>query len=205
MSRSTEAKRARREEARIEREAAWRRETQRKWLRSAAVGIGVVAALSLLGWFVVAGGGSALAYSGDIRPGGHLERLTLPALEGSGSIDYADYRGKPLVINFFASWCPSCIAEMPDFEQVHQELDGKVAFIGISQQDASGASIELARQTGITYPAGIDAAGRFFNATGSQGMPVTIFVRSGGEIAHIQQGALDADSLRQSIQAYLGV
>ncbi|MEX0991197.1 MAG: TlpA disulfide reductase family protein [Actinomycetota bacterium] len=189
----------------MERETARRRADRRKRVRSSGGGIGVVAVLSLLGWFVVAGGGSAVAYSGDIRTGGRLESLTLPALEGGRTIDYADYRGKPLVINFFASWCPNCIAEMPDFEQVHQEMDSNVAFIGISQQDAPGASIELARQTGTTYPAGIDAAGRFFNATGSQGMPVTIFVRPGGEIAHIQQGAFDAESLRQSIQTYLGV
>jgi thiol-disulfide isomerase/thioredoxin len=139
-----------------------------------------------------------------LRAGGRLEKLSLPALEGGNPIDYSNFRDKPLVINFFASWCPACIAEMPVFERAHKELGGAVRFIGVSQQDARQASIALAHETGITYPTAIDAAGRFFNATGSVGMPVTIFVRPGGEIAHIQQGPYDAESLRQAIETYFG-
>ena len=48
---------------------------------------------------------------------------------------FADYRGTPLVVNFFASWCTPCVREMPDLQQVHSELGSKVAFLGINNQD----------------------------------------------------------------------
>lgn len=109
------------------------------------------------------------------------------------------------MINFFASWCPFCIAEMPDFERVHQLLGDRVAFLGVWQTDARGASIDLARETGITYDTAIDERGDFFRAVGGQGMPTTIFVRPGGEIAEIWVGALDAGTPRQLVTDHFGV
>jgi hypothetical protein len=73
----------------------------------------------------------------------------------------------------------SCIAEMPGFERVHRQLGDRIGFLGVSQSDARSASIDLARRTGITYPAGIDATGRFFNAWGTFAMPTTVFIRPG--------------------------
>jgi len=93
---------------------------------------------------------------------------------------------------------------MPGFQQVHQQLGSKVAFLGVSQSDAKSASISLAKETGVHYLLGIDANGDFFRATASSGMPTTIFVRHGGQIAYIQVGALDPASLKQAIQQYLG-
>lgn len=148
---------------------------------------------------------TGVAFAGDIRTGGELESLRLPKLEGEGTLDYASFRDKPLVINFFASWCPNCIAEMPDFQQVHEQLGDGVGFLGISQSDSRGASTDLAHQTGIRYPTAIDSNGVFYRATGSSGMPTTLFIRPGGRIAHIQVGQLDATTLRQAIAQYLGV
>ncbi len=131
-----------------------------------------------------------VAYAGDFRPGGTLESLQVPVLVGAGSVDYEDFADRPLVINFFASWCPSCISEMPAFEQVHRQLGDRVRFLGVSQSDSRDASIELARRAGITYPTGFDPVGSFFHATGVLGMPTTIFVRAGGKIADVWVGPL---------------
>ncbi len=146
-----------------------------------------------------------VAYAGTIRRGGTLERLELPTLEGSGTIDYATLSDKPLVINFFASWCPNCVGEMPEFEKVHQALGDRVRFLGVSQSDSTAASIALAQRTGITYPAGIDASGAFFRAAGTTGMPTTIFVRPGGAIADIWVGGLGEATLTSLIGQDLGV
>ncbi len=198
-------KRIRRERARLARERELRRQARARLVRNAAVSVAVAAAVAGLGLAVVRGGSGGVAFAGDLRPGGTLERLSLPRLEGSGAIDYEQFADRPLGINFFASWCPNCIAEMPDFERVHQELGNEVAFLGISQSDSRDASIDLARQTGIRYPTAIDAQGAFFNAVGSSGMPTTLFVRPGGEIAYVQIGALDAGTLKDFIGRYLGV
>jgi thiol-disulfide isomerase/thioredoxin len=148
---------------------------------------------------------SEVAFAGDLRVGGTIEELRLPQLEGDGAVEYAAYADRPLVINFFASWCPSCIAEMPAFEHVHGVLGDRVGFLGVSQSDPRAASIDLAKQTGITYDTAIDEQGEFFRALGGVGMPTTVFVRPGGEIAEVWVGALDADALQQLVADHFGV
>lgn len=175
--------------------------------RRVAVGVAVVLAIGVSVGVVSGLAGdvepSRVAFAGDLRRGGKLEELRLPALDGGGAIEYARYADRPLVINFFASWCPSCIAEMPAFERVHSALGDRVGFLGVSQSDAREASVELVGQTGVTYDTAIDARGEFFRAIGGVGMPTTIFVRPGGEIAEIWVGALDEASLRQLVEEHL--
>jgi cytochrome c biogenesis protein CcmG, thiol:disulfide interchange protein DsbE len=168
--------------------------------------IAVVAA-ALLGAALVIGRPSetGVSFAGDLRRGGHLKALSLPALEGGERIQYARFRDRPLVLNFFASWCPSCIVEMPAFERLHGELRDEVRFLGVAQSDARSASIELVQRTGITYPTGIDPSGRFFNAWGTFGMPTTVFIRPGGHVAYVYAGGLDEATLRRLIERYLGV
>lgn len=195
-----------RAEAKAERERARRRAALVKWARSIGIVVAAtVAAVAVVVLLTRGAAGGVVEYSGDLRAGGTLEALSLPRLGGEGAIDYASLSERPLVINFFASWCPNCVAEMPDFERVHRALDDDVEFLGISQSDPADASIELAHQTGITYDTGIDRNGVFFNALGVTGMPTTVFVRPGGEIAEVWQGALDEASLRQLIDRLLGV
>jgi hypothetical protein len=74
----------------------------------------------------------------------------------------------------------------------------------VSQSDARDASVQLAHQTGITYDTAIDQDGRFFNALGAQGMPTTVFVRPGGEIADVWVGALDEASLTRLVEEHFG-
>jgi len=198
-------RRARRATAKAERERERRRVQVRRKARAVATAVAAVALVAVIGSLLFRNASGGVSFAGDLRTGGSLDRLELPALEGGGTIDYASYSDRPLVINFFASWCPNCVAEMPAFERVHDDADGRVAFLGISQSDAPGASIDLAEQTGITYDTGIDQHGAFFNALGATGMPTTIFVLPGGRIARVWTGALDEASLTQLIDEYLGV
>ncbi len=148
---------------------------------------------------------SDLVFEGDLRVGGTIDELRLPQLEAAGVVEYANYSDRPLVINFFASWCPNCIGEMPEFERAHRLLGDRVAFLGVSQSDSRSASIDLAHETGITYDTAIDPRGEFFFAVGAVGMPTTIFVRPGGEIAEVWVGALDEDALLELVSKHLGV
>lgn len=196
---------ARRAAAKAERDRQRRRSAFRRKARAVVIIGGAALSVAVIGFSLVRGASGGVSFAGEIRSGGSLERLQLPALDGGGSIDYDSYSNRPLVINFFASWCPNCVAEMPAFERVHESAGGQVAFLGISQRDAPDASIALADQTGITYDTAIDRQGAFFDATGSLGMPTTIFVRPGGEIAEVWTGALDETSLRRLIEQHLGV
>jgi len=131
-------------------------------------------------------------------------RVELPGLRG-GRVRLADLRGHPVVLNFWASWCPPCAAEMPDFERVHRQLGGRVAFLGVNQRDQLQAAEQLARSSGVTYPLAIDPTGLAFDAFGGLGMPTTVFLGADGTVVDIFAGQLDETLLRERIRKALGV
>ena len=131
-------------------------------------------------------------------------RVELPGLRG-GRVRLADLRGRPVVLNFWASWCPPCLAEMPEFQRVHRRLGDRVAFLGVNQRDQAQAAERLARSSGVTYPLALDAAGRAFDAFGGLGMPTTVLIGADGTVADIVSGQLDETLLRERIRSVLGV
>ncbi|CAN5823514.1 hypothetical protein BH23ACT1_BH23ACT1_03830 [soil metagenome] len=132
--------------------------------------------------------------AGDELPGERFSMLS----GGFGS--FADYRGRPLVVNLFASNCAPCIAEMPDFETVHQELGEEVAFLGLNIQDQVSAAAALVEQTGVTYDIARDPSGELARSLGTLVMPSTYFVSAEGKVVDAKAGAMDADELRRRIE-----
>ena len=149
-------------------------------------------------------------------PGGNVDRDDM-AGRGRAAPDIAltdfdgdrlwlsDYRGKPLVVNFWASWCPSCAAEMPAFAKIHRETDGRVAFLGINASDARESAEDLATETGVTYRLAEDPRGEAFQAFGAPGMPTTVFIDASGNVADVVAGQLSEGQLRDYISESLGV
>lgn len=161
----------------------------------------------LLAAVVVVGLGIALssAPKGDVEISGAAALgqpapdITMTDFEGK-RFDLSEYEGKPLVVNFWASWCPNCIAEMPDFEKVHQATAGDIGFLGINQSDAAGAARDLARQTGVTYRLASDPQGEIFQAFGGNGMPTTVFIDASGNVVDVVVGQLSKDTLTGFIE-----
>jgi cytochrome c biogenesis protein CcmG, thiol:disulfide interchange protein DsbE len=112
----------------------------------------------------------------------------------------ADFQGTPVVVNFWASWCPPCVAEMPDLETVHQEFADEVAFLGINTQDSPDAAAELVEQTGVTYDLARDPDGALFRAFRGIGMPTTLFVSAEGEIVERHTGILTLEQARAFVE-----
>jgi len=140
----------------------------------------------------------------DAPDGTNLSELTFDRFDG-GTGTLAEYEGTPLVVNFFASWCPPCVREMPDFQEVFEDLDGQVAFLGLSQDQSRKAALNLVDRTGVTYDVGWDPDLEVYEATGSIAMPTTAFVSPSGELVDTFAGALDAESLAELIEDELGV
>ena len=106
------------------RAAAVRKAAVRRRLRAAVIGAAVLI-LAAVG---------VLAFRGSRPTAGAVTdpaAFSLPTLNGNGLVRLADYRGKPVVVNFFASWCTACQAELPGFRQEASALKGKVTFIGV--------------------------------------------------------------------------
>lgn len=117
-----------------------------------------------------------------------------------------DYRGAPLVINFWASNCAPCIREMPAIESVSEEYSDRVSFLGIDPKgDPEDAAIELIDQTGVTYDLGRDDGSSMVTWFGIAALPTTIFVQSDGTIVDVHTGEVSADQLRRTLDEKLGL
>lgn len=140
------------------------------------------------------------------RPGEGPEvpSFDLARFEGEGRITYEDFEGTPLVLNFWASWCPFCIDEMPAFEKVFQRFSGDVAFLGVNVQDQRELAERLAEQTGVTYPLALDEDGTFLRDVQGRSMPTTLLVSADGHVVHRFGGeSTPADELTELILEHL--
>lgn len=163
------------------------------------LGAALVAALVVAGFAVFSMGRST-----DLGAGSGAEEVVLIDFEGD-EFSLQDYEGSPVVMNFWASWCPSCVAEMPAFERVHQDIGDEVVFLGIDQRDSRGPAEALAKETGVTYRLVEDPNGRLFDAFGGVGMPTTVFILDDGEVADVVVGQLTEAQLRALIATTFGV
>ena len=136
--------------------------------------------------------------------GTDLSDLTFDLFDG-GTGTIAGYEGTPLVVNFFASWCPPCVREMPEFQAVFESLDGEVAFLGLSQDQTPEDALALVERTGVTYDVGWDLDLEVYGATESIAMPTTAFVSPSGELLDTFAGILDTEALTGLIENVLGV
>jgi len=134
----------------------------------------------------------------DERTGEPVPAAPFETLDGA-VVSFADYRGRPLVVNFFASWCVPCIAEMPAFEEVHRRLGDEVAFLGLNFNEDPALGRGLAERTGVTYDLASDADGSLLAAFGAVGMPTTAFVSPDGRILEVVSGELTGAELEKRI------
>lgn len=136
---------------------------------------------------------------------GEIENTNFESVD----FDFEDFNGEiqsfsdlpegPVVLNFFASWCPSCIAELPDFEIVANDLAGDVNFLGLATSDRASDSERLLEDTGVTFPVGRDESGEIFRFFEGISMPTTVFLNENHEIVRVHSGVLDVDSLSETI------
>jgi cytochrome c biogenesis protein CcmG, thiol:disulfide interchange protein DsbE len=133
-----------------------------------------------------------------------LPNLVLRDFDG-GELTFGDYAGRPLVVNFWASWCPPCAAEMPDFERVHESVGERVAFLGVNMRDDRNLAEDLAESTGVTYRLAEDPQGRLFQTFETAGMPTTVFIDADGTVVDVVAGQLTEAELRERIGSEFGV
>jgi thiol-disulfide isomerase/thioredoxin len=142
--------------------------------------------------------GSSRASGAALGPGQYTTLDGAPA-------SLADFRGTPVVINFFASWCTPCRLEMPDFERIHQQLGDKVHFVGLNLQENAARANDVVRDTKVTYTIGLDRDGAIYRGYNGITMPMTVFLDASGAMVKLHGGALDAGQLTGILHDTLGV
>lgn len=135
---------------------------------------------------------------------------SLPRLQGSGSVALGDFRGRPLVVDFFASWCGSCRSELPEFLTVSETVAGRVGFVGVDSEE-NGDGLAMARQYGITvWPLVRDVGGSQQSGLRDAleaipGMPITAFYDAAGHLRLVRLGALSGAALSAELEQLFGV
>ena len=139
--------------------------------------------------------------------GSEAPDFTVYDLEGNAH-KLSDFRGKPVLLNFWASWCGPCQMEMPDFQKYYESHGDKVNFVIVNLTDGQQETVESASafivEKGYTFPVyydtDIDAAAKY----GVSAVPVSYFIDAEGYFVAWAQGALNADKLEQGMDMLLG-
>ena len=129
--------------------------------------------------------------------------FTLELLAGK-SFQLSDYKGKPVLINFFASWCLPCREEMPAIEKIVQEYQPKgVVFLGISTDDTEANAKDFVKKYGITFPVGVDKTTSIQKSYGLYGIPTTYFIDKQGIVNYFHSGAVTEELLHHELDKLL--
>jgi cytochrome c biogenesis protein CcmG, thiol:disulfide interchange protein DsbE len=128
----------------------------------------------------------------------------LPILGAPGTQSLAGLRGKVIVVNVFASWCPPCKEETPILEREQQTLRrNNATILGVTYQDNSSASETFVRQQHITYPVIRDVSGNFVRSFGTTGVPETFVIDRQGRIVAVRRYQLAGNWLQRTVQPLL--
>ena len=117
-------------------------------------------------------------------------------------VNLSDYFGKPIVLNFWASWCGPCKAEMPDFEEVYKERGEEIQFLMVNctgGRETEKSAREFITDSGYTFPVFYDLDLDASMTYGTNSIPVTFFIDADGHLIAYAQGTTSADVLEQGI------
>lgn len=130
----------------------------------------------------------------------------LPSLYGGEDITLASFEGRPVVVNFFASWCTACEAELPEFRAAVERYGDRVAFVFVDSQDSDRLGKEMAERHGIdAFAVARDfgaSNGALFRELGGRGMPITAFYDADGSLRFVSSGALVDGALVGALEQF---
>ena len=184
---------------------------RRGWLiiLAGVLTVGVVAGVLV----AVLGGGSKSG--GTTRPaavsgaGGEIgspaPEFRLPALNGQGDVSLADFRGRPVIVNFWASWCNPCRKEFPLLKQALRDHRGqRLSVLGVTYQDIPSDSRSFVKRQSATWAQSVDDGGAVASAYGVRAIPQSFFVRPDGTIAARVFGVTTESALADPLAKLLG-
>ena len=181
----------------------------------AATAFALVAAVGVAMWLGAddessANGDAAGSGSYQLTRAGELPEspadVTLSPLDGGPDRKLGELLGsKPVVLNFYASWCGPCVTEMPAFERVHQDVGDRVTIVGVAYQDSDEAARATVERTGVTYATFGDSGQDAVSYFGGISMPTSVFIDADGKVVDVHSRALDEDALRSALEDRFGI
>jgi cytochrome c biogenesis protein CcmG, thiol:disulfide interchange protein DsbE len=167
--------------------------------RTFVVFIAVLAVIGLLGYGLLNKSAKAL------EPGETVPPTALPKLDGPGTASVADYRGRWVLVNVWASWCVPCRDESPALERFYRAHRGqRFTILGVDSNDLSDDALSFVHRYGITYPQLRDGSGDFSQGElGTTGVPESFLVGPDGKLALHRLGPVTPAYLDSNVVPYL--
>jgi len=158
----------------------------------------LLAVAVLLAWAALPLAASAAAHAGDPEPA-----LSLPTSNGK-TLTLTSFKGRPLYLNFFATWCPPCNAEAPSVGKLAGKYAKRgLAVVGIDELESASKAQSFLTQYHLSYPAAVDTDGAALRDFGGIGLPVHIFIDRSGKIKLIRQGEMSPAEIEAAIRSIL--
>ncbi len=160
----------------------------------------LVVFLALIGW------GLSRSMRAGLSKGDPAPQFSMSTFDGK-TINTADYTGKVVVVNFWASWCKPCEQEARELEGASQyfKKDGQAVFVGLAYVDTEPKSLGYLQQFGVTYPNGPDLATKVSQQYGVKGVPETFIIDRQGRLAYFRAGPFNSvDEIVAIVNSVLG-
>lgn len=130
--------------------------------------------------------------------------FALPKVDGTGNLQLTELKGRPIVLNFWATWCVPCQQEHRELVSAARQLQGKVNFLGVVYQDEPQKILNWLDRFGSAYPTVVDQGSRAAIAYGVYGVPETYIIDPEGTIRYKFVGPVTVDALYQQVSPWLG-
>ena len=124
-------------------------------------------------------------------------------LDSGKTIHLSELRGQPVLLNFWATWCPPCRQEMPDLDRIAKDFAGKahVLAVGADPQETAETFRNFRQSLGLSLPVGVDSSGEAARLYGARAIPTSFFIDARGVIRSTRLGAMTYDMMREGLQA----
>jgi cytochrome c biogenesis protein CcmG, thiol:disulfide interchange protein DsbE len=125
--------------------------------------------------------------------------FTVAALGRTGTISLSQYQGKPVIVNFWASWCDVCQSETPLLASWYKQEHGQIALIGLDENDTTAKALAFAHAKGVTYPLGFDPLMTVTGPYNIDGLPQTFFLNAQHHIVEHVLGTMTKADLAEGV------
>ena len=138
------------------------------------------------------------------HPAPNFSLVILHSDSGKNLLSLSNFKGKPVVLNFWASWCQPCKDELPLLENAWKQMQAQkkdIVFLGIDFQESSSDATSFLQQYGITYLLGLDASGSIASKYAVTSLPQTIFIDRNGSVTSREPKELTAQELSHNLES----
>lgn len=163
------------------------------------IGVVITCILAVGGVFFLASDGPKAGRAAAQETGEMAPDITVQKLDGT-DVKLSSLRGKPVFLNFWATWCPPCVGEMPHFEALYPKYQDQIQFLAVSQDGNRNTVDSFIADKGYTFPVAWDSNQQAGQTYGIQAIPTSVLIDAEGKIIDIHVGGMSAGQLEAFLQ-----